>query len=125
MKEPRSCAICEKITTRFLFGDEMLGIPICSKKCEYEYLENLTYEDKEQISVVHHLDGKIAETKKRNKMGWGLSGFGAVLVIIGFVIADALIFLGGSVIVVFGTLSTRHFEDKIDKLTRLRKRIAV
>jgi endogenous inhibitor of DNA gyrase (YacG/DUF329 family) len=125
MKKPRSCAICEKMTTRFLFEDEMLAIPICSKKCEHEYLENLTYEDKEQISVVRYLDGKIAGTKTRNKMGWGLSGFGAVLIIIGFVIADALIFIGGNVIVAFGTLSTRYFEDKIDKLTRLRKRIVV
>ncbi|MDH5793620.1 MAG: hypothetical protein OEZ18_03530 [Candidatus Bathyarchaeota archaeon] len=77
------------------------------------------------MKIVRYLDEKIEEIKKRNKIGWVISGFGLVLIVVGFLIANATSFIVGNLIVIFGTLSTRHFEDKIDKLTRLRKRIVI
>ena len=125
MRKAKSCAVCGKITHRFLFKDKMLGVPICSRKCEYEYLKNLTPDIKEQMNMVRYLDEKIKEIKKHNKVGWVISGFGLVLIVVGFLIPDTMLFFVGNFIVIFGALSTRHFEDKIDKLTRLRKRIVI
>jgi hypothetical protein len=125
MRKAKSCAVCEKITHRFLFKDKMLGIPICSRQCEYAYLKNLTPDIREQMKIVRYLDEKIEEIKKRNKIGWVISGFSLVLIVVGFLIADATLFIVGNLAVIFGTLSTRHFEDKIDKLTSLRKRIVI
>ncbi len=125
MKKARPCSVCERITARLLFKDKVLDIPICSKKCEYDYLESLAPDDKAQMDVIRRLDEKIAENKKRKRIGWWASGFGVVLIGGGFVIASVTLFIVGNAIVVFGTLSTRHFEYKIDKLTRLRKRIAI
>jgi len=125
MRKARPCAVCGEITMRFLFRDEILGIPLCSKKCEYEYLKKLTPDVKEQMIIVRYLDKKIEETKKRNKIGWVASGFGLILIIIGFLRADAILFIVGNVTVIFATLLTRHFEDKIGKLTKERKRIVI
>jgi len=125
MKEVRPCAVCGKMTINLLFKDKMLDIPICSKRCEYAYLNNLTPDVKEQTSIVGYLDKKITQTKMYNKIGWSISGIGLVVVIISFVVADAMLFIAGNFTVIFGTLSTRYLENKIDKLTKMRKRIVI
>jgi len=124
MKEVRPCAVCGKMTVNLLFKDKNLDIPMCSKRCEYAYLNNLP-DVKEQTSIVGYLDKKIIQTKMHNKIGWATSGIGLVLIIISFVIADAMLFIAGNFTVVFGTLSTRHLENKIDKLTKMKKRIVI
>ena len=125
MRKVRPCAVCGKMTLRFLFKDKMLGIPMCSKKCEYEYLKNLTPDMKEQMTIVRYMDEKIEETKKRNKIGWVISGLGLALIVTGFLVVDATVFIAGNLVVVSGTLSTKHYEDKINKLMKLRKRIVI
>jgi len=125
MTNERPCAVCETMTTKLLFKDKALGIPICSRKCEYEYIDTLTSEDKEEPIVLRYLDQKIARTKMMNRIGWTVSGFGVILVVLAFVIANAIVFIAGNVVVIFGTLSTRYLEDKIYKLTNVRKRIEI
>ncbi|MEM3823587.1 MAG: hypothetical protein QXH87_01495 [Candidatus Bathyarchaeia archaeon] len=125
MKKPKPCAVCNKMTTEFLFKDKMLGIPICSKKCEHQYIENLTPNDRTQMDIIRCIDKKIATNKKHNRIGWYISGFGALLIGGSLIIANAILFIAGNTVVVLGTLSTRHFQDKVDKLMKLRKRIAI
>ena len=125
MVNERPCAVCETMTTKFLFKDKALGIPICSRKCEYEYIDSLTSEDREQPLVLRYLDRKIEATRRINRLGWGTSGVGIVLIVIAFILAEPLSFIVGNVLVICGTLSTRYFEDRIFKLTKLRKRIEI
>lgn len=125
MKKPKPCVVCNRMTTEFLFKDKILGISICSKVCEYKYMEKLTPNDKTQMDIIRCLDERIVANKKRNRIGWCISGFGAMLIGGGLIIANVTLFIAGNAIVLFGTLSTRHFGDEIDKLMRLRKRITI
>jgi len=125
MRNIRRCTICGKSTTKLLFNDKMLGIPVCSRKCEYEYLNTLTNNKREQINMLRYLDGEIEKNKQHEKIGWTVAGFGLLITVIGFFIADVIIFVAGVCPLTCGALSTRHFEDKRYKLTKLRKRIAI
>jgi hypothetical protein len=125
MANGRPCAVCETMTSKFLFKDKALGIPICSRKCQYEYVDSLTSEDREQPIVLRYVDRKIDATRRINRLCWGISGVGIVLIVFAFVIADPLSFIAGNVLVISGTLSTRYLEDRIFKLTKLRKRIEI
>ena len=119
------CAACGKPSKGFLFRHKELGIPICSRKCEYEYLKNLSSGTQEHAKVVQFLDNRIKKYKQRNRIGWGLSGIGVILLLLGFLIPDVYTFIAGGIIVLLSALATRHFEDVMRKLTIKRKRLAI
>ncbi len=125
MDEVKPCAVCGEMTSKLLFRDKMLNIPVCSRKCEYEYFRELAPDMKEQMDIVRRLDGKIEQSKKRNRAGWCISGSGLVIITTGFVLASVPVFIAGNAAVVSGALSTRYFEDKIRELTKLRMRIQI
>ena len=113
------------MTNKFLFKDKMLGISLCSSKCEYQYLQNLTPDRKEQMNVVRALDKLIEKNKKSNRMLWLIAGSGLVPIIIGIWLVNLVIFLIGVVIVSISAPLTRHFEDMIQQLKKQRKRIVI
>jgi hypothetical protein len=125
MRKAKPCAMCGKITSHLLFKDKILGIPVCSKKCEYQYINNLSPDMKQQIDVIRYLDEKIEETKKSNRIVWMICGLGAVVIVISLVAVNAIVFFAANAMIVVGALLTRYFEDKIQKLTKLRKRILI
>ncbi|HVP93416.1 MAG TPA: hypothetical protein VMS94_06735 [Acidobacteriota bacterium] len=125
MKELKPCVICGEMTNKFLFKDKTLGIPLCSSKCEYQYLQNLTPDRKEQMNVVRVLDQLIEENKKLNKTIWGIAGVGLIPIFIGVRLANPTIFLIGVAVVSIAALMTRHFDERIEELTKQRKRIAI
>lgn len=125
MTKAKPCVVCGKMTASLLFKDKLLGIHICSKKCEYDYINKLSPEFKEQMDAVHSLDNKIEESKRRNRILWGTSGLGLILVATAFVTANATFFIGGALIAVIGAFSTRYYEDKMYQLRKLRKSIAM
>jgi flavoprotein len=75
--------------------------------------------------VVQYLDSKIRECKKRNRVGWGLTGAGALLMLLGFLIPDVSTFIAGVIMTFLSALTTRHFEDTVRKMTITRKRLAI
>jgi hypothetical protein len=119
------CAACGNPSKSFLFKDKELGISICSRKCEYEYLKNLSPGAPEHAMVVQYLDNKIRKYKKRNRIGWGFSGAGVLIVLLGFLIPDVSTFIAGGIIAFLSPVTTRHFEDTMRKLTITRKRLAI
>jgi len=125
MAKRMPCAACGNPSKSFLFKDKELGIPICSRKCEYDYLKNLSPGATEHTMVVQYLDSKIKKYKKRNRIGWGLSGAGVLLLLLGFLIPDVSTFIAGGIIASLSALTTRHFEDTVRKLTITRKRLAI
>jgi tartrate dehydratase alpha subunit/fumarate hydratase class I-like protein len=125
MAKRMQCAACGNPSKSFLFKDETLGIPICSRKCEYEYLKNLSSGAAEHTIVVQYLDSKIKNYKKRNRIGWGLSGAGALLMLIGVLIPDVSTFIAGVIVAFLSAVTTRHFEDTVRKLTIKRKKLAI
>ncbi len=120
-----TCAVCGSVTKNFLFRDRKLGIHICSKKCEHEYLKNLASNTKEHAAVVYYLDDKIKDYKMRNKIGWAISGAGVILLLAAFLLPDVNLFFAGIIVAFISGLATRHYEDKMRKLTIQRKRLAI
>jgi hypothetical protein len=125
MAKRTPCAACGNPSKSFLFKDKELGIPICSTKCEYEYLKNLSPNAAEHSMVVQYLDSKIKKYKKRNRIGWGLTGAGALFMLVGVLIPDVITFIAGVIIAFLSAVTTRHFEDTVRKLTVTRKRLAI
>lgn len=125
MRKVRPCVMCEKMTAKFLFKDKRLGIPICSRRCEYEYVNALTPNIEEQRIILRYIDDKIKTTKQYGRIMWLIAGFGLLVFIIGFWLADATIMVAGVFPLTCGALSTSHFESKGNKLMRLRKRIII
>jgi len=121
----KSCAMCGKATTKFLFNDEMLGISICSGKCEYEYLDSLAPNTRQQMNMLRSLDDKIETTKKHERAGWAIAALGLLIIAIGFLVLSTLLFLLGVLPLTLGALSTRHFEYERNKLMKIRKRIFI
>jgi hypothetical protein len=119
------CVICDKPTRRFLFSDKLLAIHLCSKKCEYMYLNELSPDTKQQAHVLMFLDKSILTYRKYNKVGWIISSAGFVGVVLGFVFASAFSFIVGATISTVGVFSTKYFEGKIYELTKTRKRIEI
>jgi hypothetical protein len=125
MRESKPCAICGKMTGKLLFKDKMLGVSLCSRKCEYRYLQNLTPNMKEQIDVVRVLDELIEKSKKFNRTMWGIAGVGLIPILIGILLANPVVFLIGVAVVSVAALMTRDFDDRIEKLIKQRKRIVI
>jgi hypothetical protein len=119
------CAVCGGATRNFLFKDKKLGIHVCSKKCEYNYLKTLVPNTKEHTAVVYYLDDKIRDYKMRDKIGWAISAAGVILLLAAFLLPDVNLFFGGIIVAFISGLATRHFEDKMRKLTIQRKRLAI
>lgn len=119
------CAVCGTTTKNFLFKDRKLGIPICSEKCEHEYLKNLAPNTKEHGAVVGYLDDKIKSYKMQNKIGWGISGAGVILLLAAFLLPEVNLFFAGIIVTSMSALATRHYEDTMRKLTIQRKRLAI
>jgi hypothetical protein len=125
MRKSKPCIICGKMTDKLLFKDKMLGISLCSRKCEYRYLQNLTPNMKEQIDVVRVLDELIEKSKKFNRTMWGIAGVGLIPILIGILLANPVVFLIGVAVVSVAALMTRDFDDRIEKLIKQRKRIMI
>lgn len=125
MKKSKPCVICGKVTDKFLFKDRMLSISLCSRKCEYRYLQNLTPNMKEQIDVVRVLDELIERSKKFNKTMWGIAGGGLIPILIGIWLGNLAIFLIGVAVVSVAALMTRDLDERIEKLIKQRKRIVI
>jgi hypothetical protein len=125
MAKRTPCATCGNPSKSFLFKDKQLGIPICSRKCEYDYLKNLSPGATEHTMVVQYLDSKIRKYRNRNRAGWGLSGAGALLMLLGFLIHDVSTFISGVIIAFLSALTTRHFENTLRKMTITRKKLAI
>jgi len=125
MRKSKPCVICGKMTDKFLFKDRMLGISLCSRKCEYRYLQNLTPNMKEQIDVVRVLDELIEKSKKFNRTMWGIAGVGLIPILIGFLLANPVVLLIGVAIVSVAAIMTRDFDERIEKLIKQRKRILI
>jgi hypothetical protein len=125
MRKTIPCAVCGSPSKNFLFKDKTLGVAICSKKCEHEYLKELSPGATEHTNVVQYLDYRITEYKKRNKIGWGVSGVGVLLWLPAFLIPDVNAFIAGTIIAALGALATRHYEDTIRKLTIQRKKLVI
>jgi len=113
------------MTSKFLFKDKMLGISLCSSKCEYQYIQNLTPDKKEQMDVVRVLDELIGRDKKFNKMMWEIAGVGLLPILIGIWLTNPVIFLIGVAIVTITMLMTRHYDERIEQLMKQRKRIVI
>lgn len=125
MRKARPCAMCGEMTAKFLFKDKRLDIPMCSRRCEYEYVDALTHNIREQTIILRYIDDKIETTKRRGNIMWLIAGFGLLVVAIGFWLANAIIFMAGVFPLTCGAFSTSHFENKRNKLMRLRKRIVI
>lgn len=120
-----TCAVCGSVTKNFLFKDKKLGIHVCSKKCEYDYLKTLVPNMKEHATIVYYLDDKIRNYKMRDKIGWAISGAGVILLLAAFLLPDVNVFFGGIIVALMSGLATRHYEDKMRKFTIQRKRLAI
>ncbi len=123
MRKKSRCIVCDKVTSRFLLGDKILNVPICSADCEHGYLESLSLS--EENRVLQRLDSRIETATLHEKICWGTAGLGLIVLIIGFSAKNTAVFLVAVFPITLGALFTRHFEDKTRKLTRLRKRIRV
>ena len=123
MAKARPCSFCGEMTSRFLFDEKRLDIAICSGRCEHQYIQ--TCDSKQEVVMLHYLDGKVEKTKRDEKIGWITAGVGLLLVAIGFFAPNVHVFLLGVLPLMCGALSTRHFEDKREKLTRTRKRLGI
>jgi len=115
--------MCGKMTSGLLFNDKRLDIAICSRKCQYEYLG--TCESTDEVNVLQYLDGEIEKARWRKKIGWMIAGSGLLIVAIGFFMSQATLFIFGVLPLTLGALSTSAFEDEIESLTKLRKRVAI
>ena len=71
------------------------------------------------------LDGKIKNAKRDEKVCWITAGVGLIIVTAGFFISNVILFVIGVVPLTIGALFTRLFEDRQQKLTKKRKRIAI
>jgi len=80
---------------------------------------------REQMRLAQFLEKKIAENRKGNRMAWAICGSGAVGLLTGMVLANVELFLVCGGVIFAGSLATRHFEDRIDKLQRLKRRVII
>lgn len=123
MRRTRLCLVCGKMTSKLLFNERKLGVAICSAKCEHQYIE--TIDGSRGDALLRYLDDKIDKTTRDKKTIWALSGVGVVLFVIGFFMTNVLVFLVGAASATVASFSLRYLEDKREKLTKKRKRIAI
>jgi uncharacterized membrane protein len=119
------CAVCGNLTTRLLFRNKKLSIHVCSKKCEHLSLKNLSQNSQEHTQIVQYFDDRIKTYKVRNRIGWGISGGAVLLLLLGVLMPEVNVFLVGAATVSVSSLATRHYEDRMRKLTIQRKRLAI
>jgi len=123
MSKARPCFVCGKMTSKFLFSDRRLEVAICSGKCEHQYIQ--TCDPMQEINMLRWLDGKIEKAKRDEKVCWITAGAGLIIVAAGLFMSNATLFLIGVVPLTIGALFTRLFDDRQQKLTKKRKRIAI
>jgi hypothetical protein len=123
MSKARPCFVCGKMTSKFLFNDGRLDVAICSGKCEHQYIQ--TCDPMQEINMLRWLDGKIEKAKRDEKVCWTTAGAGLIIVAAGLFMSNATLFLIGVVPLTIGALFTRLFDDRQQKLTKKRKRIAI
>jgi len=75
--------------------------------------------------MLRWLDGKIKKAKRDEKVCWITAGVGVIIVTAGFFMSNVTLFVIGVVPLTIGALFTRLFEDRQQKLTKKRKRIAI
>ena len=121
MKKAKPCTVCGESTTGLLFNDSWLSIPLCSKKCENEYLGTLSPFRKEQIDKIQHINDLINITKRLATVCWIIAGLGLLITVAGFFMAQAALFLGGAIPLACGAISSGHFERRLSQL-RIQKR---
>ena len=125
MKKAKSCRVCGETTTGFLFNDKWLGIPLCSKKCENEYLNTLTPVKKEQMDKLRHIYDLIDIVKRHEVVCWTIAGLGLLTIAAAFLLTDATLFLVGVLPLTCGAISLSYFEKQLSYLTSQKRRIAV
>ncbi len=125
MSKPEPCSICGKPTRRYLFNDKILGIHICSRKCEYTYLNELVPDTKEQAKVLMYLDQRIMNYRKYVQATWIISGLGVVGIVLAFVFVSPLSFIIGGAICTVGVFLSRYFETRMYEVSKTRKRIEI
>ena len=117
------CTVCHKPTRKLLFNEPALRIPICSHACEQRYLDTLNRA--EEARVLSHLDSRISQTKRDLNLCWATAGVGIVLILATFLTKVFIIFVPGFLIATISAFLTRHFEQKVVKLTSTRQRISI
>jgi hypothetical protein len=123
MEKRGPCAVCGNPTSRLLY--RKLSIHICSKKCEHLYLKNLSQNTEEHALILRYLDGKIRAYRTRNRIGWGISGSAVALLLLGALLPEVNLFIVGVAAASVSAVATRHYEDRMKKLTIQRKRLAI
>jgi hypothetical protein len=123
MARVRPCLVCGNMTSKSLFNARSLDIPICSARCEHQYVNAI--DPSQEGPLLRYLDGKINATKGYKKNCWTIAGVGIVLLVVGLIIVNVLVFLAGAVSATFASFSLRYFEDRLEKLTKKRKRINI
>jgi hypothetical protein len=125
MKQKLPCAVCGNFTRRLLFKNKKISIPVCSKKCEHLYLKNLSQNTEEHTLILRYFDGRIKVYRTQNRIGWGISGVAVALLLLGALLPEVNLFIAGAAAVSVSAVATRHYEDRIKKLTIQRKRLAI
>ena len=123
MTKARPCLVCGKMTSKNLYSDKKLDFAVCSGKCEHQFVQ--TCDLAQEAKMLRCLDGKIRKTERDSKVGWGAAGVGVILVLASLLVSNAILFVIGAIMMAVGASSTRIFEDKKEKLTKKRKRIAI
>jgi len=123
MPKARPCSVCGEMTSKFLFDDRRLEVAICSGECEHLYVQ--TCDPKQEVGMLRWLDGKNRKAKRDEKICWIAAGAGVIVVTAGFFLSNVALFVIGVVPLTAGALLTRFFEDRQQKLTKKRKRIAI
>jgi hypothetical protein len=123
MRKESPCTACGKLTRKYLFNDNKLGIPICSYECENKYLDTLN--SKEEAKLLTHFDNRIAQAKQCLRLCWTAAAVGVLVILLGFLTATAAVFIVGASLATVPAFLTRYFEEKNVRLMRTRKRIRV
>ncbi len=121
MNRQSPCRVCGRSTRKFLFNDRTLGIPVCSYGCEHKYLDSLS--GKEEARLLSCLDDMISETKRHHRLIWASAGAGVLVILLGFAVQSAEVFITGVLVASVCALFTRYFEERVAKLTRSKERV--
>lgn len=111
------------MTSNLLFGDRTLGVSVCSKECEQEYLGSLSSED--ETRVLKRLDRRIETVKFQERICWATAILGVFALTVGFFLKDTNVFLAATVPMTVGAFLTRHFEKKNRRLVWMRRHIRI
>jgi hypothetical protein len=121
----RSCTVCGAATSRFLFNDKWLGIPLCSEKCENEYLNTLTPVRREQVDKLQHINRLMYATRRNEAICWAIAGSGLLIIAASFLLTDAVVFLIGVLPLTCGAFSISYFEKVLNRLASQKRQIVI